>query len=64
MKNCCHPERTGPQTHFSFRGPHEQVFVRGVEVGGGESKDLRFVADTKEQPQVLQLPSLRYDRSG
>jgi len=21
-----------------FRGPHEQVFVRGVEAGGGESK--------------------------
>jgi hypothetical protein len=25
-----------------FRGPHEQVFVRGVDVRGGESKDLRL----------------------
>ena len=37
-----HPERTGPRTLFSFRGPRRQVFVCGVEVGGGESKDLRL----------------------
>jgi hypothetical protein len=38
----CHPERKGPQTLFSFRGPRRQVFVCGVEFGGGESKDLRL----------------------
>ena len=38
----CHPERKGPQTFFSFRGPRRQVFVCGVEFGGGESKDLRL----------------------
>ena len=38
----CHPERKGPQTLFSFRGPRRQVFACGVEFGGGESKDLRL----------------------
>ena len=33
-------ERGPRRTLQPFRGPHEQVFVRGVEVGGGESKDL------------------------
>ena len=31
-------ERGPRRTLQPFRGPHEQVFVRGVEVGGGESK--------------------------
>ena len=50
-------ERGPRRTLQPFRGPHElgvpnertlligvkeQVFVRGVEVGGGESKDLLF----------------------
>ena len=37
-----HPERTGPRTLFSFRGPRRQVFVCGGEFGGGESKDLHL----------------------
>jgi hypothetical protein len=32
----------GPR-RFSVPGPHRQVFVCGVEVGGGESKDLRLL---------------------
>jgi hypothetical protein len=38
----CHPERTGPQTLFSFGVPKERSLLFGVEFGGGESKDLRL----------------------
>jgi len=36
----CHPERTGPQTLFSSGVPKERSWLFGVELGGGESKDL------------------------
>ena len=36
----CHPERKGPQTLFSSGVPKERSLLFGVEVGGGESKDL------------------------
>src|ERR1039458_1263141 len=32
----------GAPNAFQSRGPQRQVFVAGVEVGGGESKDLRL----------------------
>ncbi len=37
--SACH-ERTGPQTQFSSGVPKERSVLFGVEVGGGESKDL------------------------
>jgi len=63
----CHPERTGPQTYFSFRGPRRQVFVCGVEFGGGESKDLRLhfgtyaknFRDRTLHPQLPYIPDER-----
>jgi hypothetical protein len=38
----CHPERKGPQTLFSSGVPKERSLLFGVEVGGGESKDLHL----------------------
>jgi hypothetical protein len=36
----CHPERTRPQALFSSGVPKERSLLFGVEVGGGESKNL------------------------
>ena len=60
-KLTCHPERTGapgdrssslgwgkgPQTLFSSGVPKERSLLFGVEVGGGESKDLRLSFDSR-----------------
>ncbi len=45
----------GPNA-FQFPGPRGLVFVRGVKVGGGEPKDLRFSCkgrlSTSERVQI------------
>jgi len=47
----CHPERTGPQ---AFAGvPKERFLLFGVELGGGESKDLRLIFNKRSEPEHL-----------
>jgi hypothetical protein len=40
-----HQERTGPRTSFSSGAPKERSLLFGVEVGGGESKNLLLFFD-------------------
>jgi hypothetical protein len=41
----CHSERTGPRTSFSSGVPKERSLLFGVELGGGESKNLLLFFD-------------------
>jgi hypothetical protein len=36
----CHRERKGPRAFFSPGVPKERFLLLGMELGGGESKDL------------------------